>query len=1097
MLLAGLLLPAFAVRADRGAPEAVGSPRVTVSRAVEKSADQVAAGAEAAVAGLRVRWDDRQASPSRVRGKALGRQAGLAKGGTAVSARAGDEGKALDALAGVGRLFGFRDVGRQYRARAVFRDDLGHRHVRMAQTHEGMRVVGGELVVHLDAKGEAYEVNGRHVTRLGALGPARIGRDDAIRAAAGNLGAMGLRGFDAAARPELVVFAVGDDPALAYEFVMRARVGDAASAWRYWVDAGSGAVILRYRDIRTVAAPASGAAATIYGSVLEGEGGAATTVTGWRETSNWYHYLHSTQAWWQVRNAAVAGYSDPRTYAYRTTNDWGTSDRVEMSMAHAMEETQRYYSTMFGLSSFDGAGAMAVANVHYGNKYVNAFWDSTLQAFYFGDGDGSDADQLAVLDITAHEFGHAVAEHTAAFVYAYESGALDESFADISGACVEFMSQPDGRNSYPARTAGRADWLLGEDCWLSSTALRDMRSPGNAATVGAGNEQPSRYGGRYWYSGTGDNGGVHYNSGVQNFFFYLLSEGGTGNNEGVSYSLSGIGVSNAARVAYRTVTAYCTPSTDYRSVRDAWMSAAEDLSAAWVTSVDRAWNAAGLGDMDVSPNRGLSIAGPVGGPFAPVSRVYTVTNGGVVSLSWTASHTQNWISVSPASGTLAGGGTAEVTVSLVSSALRLAQGVHTDSIVFSNSASGSRSVLAVTLRAGTRDCATELFDAADNDLAGMMLTFRPDSVVTSYAVMAEYAGALPTDPSGGTALALSDDSSVLVTLPGANRVRLFGVAYDRFYVGSNGYITFGVGDSDISESLADHFDTPRISVLFDDLYPGSIAGGGVTWKLCADRVAVTYENVPEYNSSAPNTMQVEMFFDGTIRMAYPRVSVKDGLIGLSPGGGVPAGFAESDLSSYGLPPRVTVAPASVDFGVMQVGATGEAALVLTNAGECVMEGSGSVGGAFAVSSGGSYYLAPGTTHTMRVRFAPQTAGTHAGSVYFSGSGGASCPVTGRAIGLGDQDGDGATDWEEYLAGTDATNSVDRFKVEDTRAEAGGMVIRWESVTSRWYTVCATTNLMGQWKDVYVAQGTGAEMCYTNPPSGASADFLRVRVSPTP
>jgi thermolysin len=1097
MLLAGLLLPAFAVRAERSAAGSAGGSRTTIPRQVEKSADQVSAGSEAVGAGLRVRWDDRQASPSRVRGKALAGQPGLAKGAGTAPARSGDEGKALETLAGVGRLFGFQDVSRQYRARAVFRDDLGHRHVRMAQTHEGLRVVGGELVVHFDSKGEAYEVNGRHVTRLGALSSARLGAAAAVRAADADLGAMGLRGYDPAARPELVVLAVGNSPALAYELVMRARAGGAASAWRYWVDAGSGTVLLRYRDIRTVAAPVSGAAATIYGSVLSGEDGAATSVSGWRETANQYYYLHSTQAWWQVRNAAVAGYSDTNTYAYRTTDDWGTSDRVEMSMARAMEKTQRYYWTMFGLRSFDGADAMAVANVHYGNKYVNAFWDSTQKAFYFGDGDGSEAGQLAVLDIAAHEFGHAVAEYTAAFVYANESGALDESFADISGACVEFMSQPDGRDAYPGRTAGRADWLLGEDCWLSSTALRDMRSPGNTATVGAGNEQPSRYRGSRWYAGAGDNGGVHYNSGVQNFFFCLLSEGGSGINDGVSYSVSGIGVSNAARVAYRAMTVYCTPATDYGAVRDAWMSAAEDLSASWVAGVDNAWNAVGLGDMEVSPDRGLSIGGPVGGPFDPVSRIYTVTNSGVVSLSWTASHTQDWISVSPSSGTLAGGSKTDVTVTLLDPALRLAQGVHADSIVFSNSASGSRTALAVTLRAGTRDFATELFDAGDNDLAGMMLTFMPVAAVTSYTVMAEYVGALPTDPAGGTALALSDDSSVLVTLPGANRVRLFGVSYDRFHVGSNGYITFGVSDSGLLETLADHFDAPRISLLFDDLHPGAIAGGGVTWKLCADRVAVTYSNVPEYYSTSPNTMQVEMFFDGTIRMAYARLSVTDGLVGLSPGGGVPAGFAESDLSSYGLPPRVSVSPGSVDFGAMQVGAAAEAVLVLTNAGECAMQGTASAVGAFTVPYGGSYYLAPGTTHTMRVRFAPEAAGEHSGSVYFSGSGGAACPVTGRAIGLGDQDGDGATDWEEYLAGTDATNGMDRFKVEDTRAEAGGVVIRWESVTGRWYTVCATTNLMGSWKDVYVAPGTGAGMCYTNPPSGSASDFLRVRVGPEP
>jgi Zn-dependent metalloprotease len=69
--------------------------------------------------------------------------------------------------------------------------------------------------------------------------------------------------------------------------------------------------------------------------------------------------------------------------------------------------------------------------------------------------------------------------------------------------------------------------------------------------VGVGNQLPSRYKGTHWYYGLGDNGGVHYNLGVQNFFFYLLCEGGSGNNDGIGYTVDGIGITNAEKVAYR------------------------------------------------------------------------------------------------------------------------------------------------------------------------------------------------------------------------------------------------------------------------------------------------------------------------------------------------------------------------------------------------------------------------------------------------------------------------------------------------------------------------------------------------------------------
>ncbi|MDP2991064.1 MAG: M4 family metallopeptidase, partial [Kiritimatiellota bacterium] len=204
----------------------------------------------------------------------------------------------------------------------------------------------------------------------------------------------------------------------------------------------------------------------------------------------------------------------------------------------------------------------------------------------FGDGDSNTLTSLAVLDVCAHEFTHAVTEYSANLIYAYEPGALNESFSDIFGACVEFASQPDGSANYPGKAAGTADWLIGEDCTpyssglLAPVALRDMRDPGNSVTVGLNGKQPSYYKGTYWYSGSGDNGGVHYNSGVQNYFFYLLSVA--------------IGTTNAAQIAYRALTVYCSQYTDYTDIRAAWMSAAQDTNSAWTSSVASAWSLVGV-----------------------------------------------------------------------------------------------------------------------------------------------------------------------------------------------------------------------------------------------------------------------------------------------------------------------------------------------------------------------------------------------------------------------------------------------------------------------------------------------------------------------
>jgi hypothetical protein len=135
-----------------------------------------------------------------------------------------------------------------------------------------------------------------------------------------------------------------------------------------------------------------------------------------------------------------------------------------------------------------------------------------------------------------------------------------------------------------------------------------------------------------------------------------------------------------------------------------------------------------------------------------------------------------------------------------------------------------------------------------------------------------------------------------VTLGDEQTVSLYGVSYSSFYVCDNGYITFGSGDTDYTESLQDHFDMPRISPLFDD-FSVDDAGGNVSWKQLPDRAAITYENVPEYGTSNSSTFQVEMFFDGAVHITWFGVACNDGIVGISEGNGIPTDFVENDLSA--------------------------------------------------------------------------------------------------------------------------------------------------------------------------------------------------------
>ncbi len=191
---------------------------------------------------------------------------------------------------------------------------------------------------------------------------------------------------------------------------------------------------------------------------------------------------------------------------------------------------------------------------------------------------------------------------------------------------------------------------------------------------------------------------------------------------------------------------------------------------------------------------------------------------------------------------------------------------------------------------------TEEFPAGF-DLANMMVSLTPTDTFDGYRGCAEATDALPTDPAGGTNIPLSDDDFEQINVNGGNQVFLYDTAYSSFFVGSNGYITFGSGDTDYTESLEDHFDLPRISALFDDLNPNS--GGTISYKQLADRVAVTWQDVPEYYSTGANTFQVEMHFDGTLVIAYQAISAPDAIVGLSQGAGVPSEFYNSDFSGMG------------------------------------------------------------------------------------------------------------------------------------------------------------------------------------------------------
>jgi len=147
-------------------------------------------------------------------------------------------------------------------------------------------------------------------------------------------------------------------------------------------------------------------------------------------------------------------------------------------------------------------------------------------------------------------------------------------------------------------------------------------------------------------------------------------------------------------------------------------------------------------------------------------------------------------------------------------------------------------------------------------------------------------------------LVLGDDSSIEVPLPFT--FNLCGSDYTTVWVGSNGFVTFGLPNTDFSESVAELLSGPaRIAVLWDDLNPA--AGGTVTAEQVGADFVITWDQVPEFATSNSNTFSLTLRPDNTFNMDYPGFDLTDGLVGRSSGNGFDNNPGEVDLSAASEP----------------------------------------------------------------------------------------------------------------------------------------------------------------------------------------------------
>jgi Zn-dependent metalloprotease len=462
-------------------------------------------------------------------------------------------------------------------ARDVVKDADGTVHTRYERTYAGLPVLGGDLVVHESAAGATKSVTRAtkadiEVASVTAKVTAAKAEKQALTAAKD----AGSARTEADHAPRKVIWAASGTPVLAYETVVGGLQDDGTPNELHVItDAATGKKLYEYQGIET------GTGKTLYsGSVT-----LSTTKSG-----STYQLYDTTRGGHKTYNLA---HRTSGTGSLFTDADdvWGTGAASSSSTdqtaaadaAYGAQETWDFYKSTFNRNGIKNNGVGAYSRVHYGNNYVNAFWDDSCFCMTYGDGSGNNH-PLTALDVAGHEMSHGVTAATARLNYSGESGGLNEATSDIFGTGVEF---------YANNASDKGDYLIGEKIDINGdgSPLRYM-------------DKPSKDGGSadYWSSSVG-NKDVHYSSGVANHFFYLLSEGsGSKTINGVSYNsptyngstVTGIGRDKALQIWYKALSSYMTSTTKYSGARTATLSAASALygsSSTEYKAVAAAWSA--------------------------------------------------------------------------------------------------------------------------------------------------------------------------------------------------------------------------------------------------------------------------------------------------------------------------------------------------------------------------------------------------------------------------------------------------------------------------------------------------------------------------
>jgi bacillolysin len=510
------------------------------------------------------------------------------------------EQKAYDHLKELEGILKISNSQDQFKISQITSDEQNNQHVRMTQMYKGIPVFGSELLLHTQ-RGVIDFINGQYssiqeeVNVTPSLEPDQS--TSIIKKDLGtilNLETAKKLPFNLKVNESTLVLLPNKEGKvkLAYHHVVYKNIID---RWEYFIDAKSGEVIEKYQSIcklhnhelgnicsdKEVAEPKKIAEkiadSPIPSAIMDGPKTAnALDLLNVSRTLNTYqvgtkfYLIDGSRPMFKPTSVMP---NDPEgsiwtldafnttpaketgfdyDHVSTTNNTW--TNKLAVSAHYNGGRAYEYFKNVHGRNSINGSGGNILSFINVadedGTKMDNAFWNGA--AIFYGSGKTEFFELARGLDVAAHEMAHGVVQNTANLVYQGESGALNESFADVFGVMVD-----------------RDDWLVGEDvvkpASFPSGSLRNMMNPHNGAAVGKYGDgfQPKLYSERY--TGTQDNGGVHINSGIPNYAFYLFA------------SNAAVGKDRAEKVYYRALSSYMTKNSKFIDCRIAVLRAAKEL----------------------------------------------------------------------------------------------------------------------------------------------------------------------------------------------------------------------------------------------------------------------------------------------------------------------------------------------------------------------------------------------------------------------------------------------------------------------------------------------------------------------------------------